>query len=375
MKFTLSSTALSSRLQALARVINSKNTLAILDCFLFEIKDKSITITASDNENVLTSKFETIDSDGDGRFAIANKTILDSVKELPEQPLTFDVNMESLEIKISYQNGVYNIVGQNADEYPETLSVGDDGSKITLGTEVLSDGITRTLFATAQDELRPVMNGVFFDLGADDLTLVASDGHKLVRNKNFTVKGGDNPASFILPKKPAQLLKGMLTKEAGDVVVKFNERNAEISFNDFVLTCRLIEGRYPNYNSVIPQNNPNQVTIDRAAFLSAMKRVLVFANQSSYLVKLHIENSLIAISGKDIDFSTSAEETLICEYTGSPINIGFKGSSLIEILNNLTSAEIILQLADSSRAGIIVPSEQPENEDVLMLIMPMLLND
>ena len=253
-------------------------------------------------------------------------------------------------------------------------SVDENVTSITLGAEVLSNGITRSLFATAQDELRPVMNGIYFDLTTESLTIVASDGHKLVRNKNFTVKG-DNSASFILPKKPAQILKGELGKSGGDVMVKFNERNAEITFGDFNLSCRLIEGRYPNYNSVIPKDNPNCVTIDRASFLSAMRRVIVFASASSMLVKFHIESGKITMSSQDIDFSTSAEEHLDCEYNGTPMNIGFKGTSMIEILTNITSSEIILELADPSRAGIIVPSEQSENEDVLMLIMPMLLND
>jgi len=374
MRFSVSSTALSSRLQALAQVINSKNSLAILDCFLFKIQRDKLTLTASDSENVLTTTFDVADSEGEGSFAIANKTIRDAVKELPEQPLDFDIDLSSLQINIKYQNGSYNFVGQNAEEYPMAQSVDENITSITLGSEVLSSGITRSLFATAQDELRPVMNGIYFDLTTESLTIVASDGHKLVRNKNFTVKG-ENSASFILPKKPSQILKGELGKNGGDVMIKFNERNAEITFGDFKLSCRLIEGRYPNYNSVIPKDNPNCVTIDRASFLSAMRRVIVFASASSMLVKYHIENGRMTMSSQDIDFSTSAEENLDCEYSGTPMSIGFKGTSMIEILTNITSAEIILELADPSRAGIIVPSEQPENEDVLMLIMPMLLND
>ena len=374
MRFSVSSTALSSRVQALAQLTNSKNSLAILDCFLFKIQGDKLTLTASDSENVLTTTFDVSDSEGEGSFAIANKTIRDAVKELPEQPLDFDIDLSSLQINIKYQNGTYNFVGQNAEEYPMAQSVDENVTSITLGAEVLSNGITRSLFATAQDELRPVMNGIYFDLNTESLTIVASDGHKLVRNKNFTVKG-DNSASFILPKKPAQILKGELGKSGGDVIVKFNERNAEITFGDFKLSCRLIEGRYPNYNSVIPKDNPNCVTIDRASFLSAMRRVIVFASASSMLVKFQIESGKITMSSQDIDFSTSAEEHLDCEYNGTPMNIGFKGTSMIEILTNLTSSEIILELADPSRAGIIVPSEQSENEDVLMLIMPMLLND
>lgn len=374
MRFSVSSTALNSRLQALSQVINSKNSLPILDCFLFKLESSKLTLTASDSENVLTTTFDVTDNEGEGSFAIANRTIRDAVKELPEQPLDFDIDMTSLQINVKYQNGTYNLIGQNAEEYPLAQPLDEGVTSITVGTEVISNGIARALFATAQDELRPVMNGIYFDLTTESLTIVASDGHKLVRNKNFTVKG-ENPAAFILPKKPAQILKGELAKSGGDVILRFNERNAEIIFGEFQLSCRLIEGRYPNYNSVIPKDNPNHVTIDRAAFLSAMRRVIVFASSSSMLVKYHIENSILTMSSQDIDFSTSAEEHIDCDYAGTPMSIGFKGTSMIEILNNLSSQEVILELADPSRAGIIVPSEQPENEDVLMLIMPMLLND
>ena len=239
---------------------------------------------------------------------------------------------------------------------------------------MLIDNISRSLFATANDELRPVMNGIYFDLTADALAIVASDGHKLVRNKNFTIKS-DTPASFNLPKKPASLLKNILSKDGDDATIKFDDRSAEIQFSDGVMRCRLIDGRYPNYNSVIPTNNPCQVTVDRKALQSALRRVLPFASESSQLIRFHIEMGRFEVSSEDIDFSTSAKEQLSCDYAGSPMSIGFKGSSLMEILGNLTSDNIILQLADPSRAGIIVPAEQPENEDVLMLIMPMLLND
>jgi DNA polymerase-3 subunit beta len=218
------------------------------------------------------------------------------------------------------------------------------------------------------------MNGIFFDLTSESLAVVASDGHKLVRNKNFAVKS-DSPASFILPKKPATLLKNVLAKDGGDVVIKFNDRSAEITFAEGSLSCRLIDGRYPNYNSVIPQNNPNQLTIDRRSLMGALRRVLPFASESSQLIRFHLEAGKLELSSEDIDFATSAKEVITCEYNGQSMNIGFKGSSLTEILNNLEGDEVVIELADPSRAGIIVPAEQPENEDVLMLIMPMLLND
>ena len=375
MRFTVSSSALSSKLNMLAKVIGSKNSLPILDCFLFQVANGEMSITASDSDNVIKSTLALTDHDGEGEFCVPNRVILDALKELPEQPLHFDVDAagEAIAIKIVYQNGLYNFTGQSAEEYPRTQSMTDACTTVSLPTEMLINNISRSLFATANDELRPVMNGIYFDLTADALAIVASDGHKLVRSKNFTIKS-ESPSAFNLPKKPASLLKNILSKDGDDAIIKFDDRSAEIKFTDGVMRCRLIDGRYPNYNSVIP-NNPNEVTVDRKGLQSALRRVLPFASESSQLIRFHIESGRFEVSSEDIDFSTSAKEQLSCEYNGSPISIGFKGSSLMEILSNLTSDNIIIQLADPSRAGIIVPAEQPENEDILMLIMPMLLND
>lgn len=375
MRFTVSSSALSSKLNMLAKVIGSKNSLPILDCFLFQVTNGEMSITASDSDNVIKSTLALTDHDGEGEFCVPNRVILDALKELPEQPLHFDVDAagEAVAIKIVYQNGLYNFTGQSAEEYPRTQSMNDACTTVSLPTEMLINNISRSLFATASDELRPVMNGIYFDLTADALAIVASDGHKLVRSKNFTIKS-ESPSAFNLPKKPASLLKNILNKDGDDAIIKFDDRSAEIQFTDGVMRCRLIDGRYPNYNSVIP-NNPNEVTVDRRGLQSALRRVLPFASESSQLIRFHIESGRFEVSSEDIDFSTSAKEQLSCEYNGSPISIGFKGSSLMEILSNLTSDNIIIQLADPSRAGIIVPAEQPENEDILMLIMPMLLND
>ena len=375
MRFTVSSSALSSKLNMLAKVIGSKNSLPILDCFLFQVANGEMSITASDSDNVIKSTLALTDHDGEGEFCVPNRVILDALKELPEQPLHFDVDAagEAIAIKIVYQNGLYNFTGQSAEEYPRTQSMTDACTTVSLPTEMLINNISRSLFATANDELRPVMNGIYFDLTADALAIVASDGHKLVRSKSLTIKS-ESPSAFSLPKKPASLLKNILSKDGDDAIIKFDDRSAEIQFTDGVMRCRLIDGRYPNYNSVIP-NNPNEVTVDRRGLQSALRRVLPFASESSQLIRFHIESGRFEVSSEDIDFSTSAKEQLSCEYNGSPISIGFKGSSLMEILGNITSDNIIIQLADPSRAGIIVPAEQPENEDILMLIMPMLLND
>ena len=374
MRFNLSSTALGSRLLNLSRVINSKNSLPILDCFLFSVHDGQLTVTASDSENVMRGTLNLENCEGEGDFAVNNHTILDAVKELPEQPLSLDVDMGEMKIYITYQNGSYNFPILNADEYPKAQTVSENATTITIDAGILSDNVNRSLFATAQDELRPVMNGIYFDLQADSLAIVASDGHKLVRNKNFMIKS-DIPASFILPKKPATLLKNVLSKDGGDVVIRFDDRSADISFAEGNLSCRLIEGKYPNYNSVIPQDNPNQVTIDRKSLIGALRRVLPFASDSSQLIRFHVAAGLLELRAEDIDFATSAKESVTCEYGGNPMDIGFKGSSMLEILNNLESEDVTIQLADPSRAGIIIPGAQPENEDILMLIMPMLLND
>ena len=374
MRFTVSSTALSSKLNALSRVINSKNSLPILADFVFDIQSGVLHLTASDSENVMQTQLELTDCDGDGRFAIGNHDLLEAVKGFSEQPITFDVDQTANLAKISYQNGLFSLPVENADEFPATQSISEGATEIIIPNALLAENINRSLFATAQDELRPVMNGIYFDLTPEYLAVVASDGHKLVRNKVLTIHS-DQPAAFILPKKPASLLKNLLGKDGGDVTIRFDERNAQINYGDGVVTCRLIEGRYPNYNSVIPQSNPNQLTVDSLGLLAALRRVQPFANDSSNLIRFHVEGGTLQLDAEDYDFSKTATERMSCEYNGQPMSIGFKGSSFIEILSNFDCAEVIIQLADPSRAGLVLPSEQPENQDVLMLMMPMLIND
>ena len=309
MRFTVSSTALSTRLVALSRVINSKNSLPILGDFLFEIIDGRLQLTASDSEVMMKTTIELNDNDGNGRFCVGNHDLLEAVKGFSEQPIIFDVDQESNIAKISYQNGMFSLPVENADEYPQQQQVGDEATTITISPQLLADNINRSLFATAQDELRPVMNGIYFDLTPDCLAVVASDGHKLVRNKILSIKS-DQPSSFILPKKPASLLKGVLGKQGGDVVMRFDERNAEINFEEGVIICRLIEGRYPNYNSVIPQSNPNQLTVDRLGLLAALRRVQPFSNDSSNLIRFHVENGTLQLDAEDYDFSKTATERM-----------------------------------------------------------------
>lgn len=373
MRFTVSSTALSSKLVALSRVINSKNALPILGDFLFEIENSVLHLTASDSENVMKTQLDLIESDGDFRFAISNHDLLEAVKGFSEQPITFDVDLEQNLVKITYQNGLFSLPVDNADEFPVAQPISDFAKSIVLPNATLAENINRSLFATAQDELRPVMNGIYFDLTPDHLAVVASDGHKLVRNKIFSIKS-EEPSAFILPKKPANLLKNLLGKDGGDVTIRFDERNAEINFGDGVLLCRLIEGRYPNYNSVIPQNNPNEVRLDRLSLLAALRRVQPFSNDSSNLVRFHVEGTTFQLDAEDYDFSKTATERMTCDYNGMPITIGFKGNAFIEILGNIECPDVLIQLADSSRAGLVLPSEQPEDQEIVMLMMPMLIN-
>ncbi|MBQ9664864.1 MAG: DNA polymerase III subunit beta [Bacteroidaceae bacterium] len=374
MRFNVSSTSLSNRLQTISRVQSSKNALPILDCILFELADGVLKMTASDSETTMITAVEITDAEGEGKFAIGSKQLISSIKEISEQPITFNVDPNTFAIEINYQNGRYNLIGQNGYEYPVPNRLSDSARSIAIDAQVMFNGINRSLFAAADDELRPQMNGVYFDMTTDSITFVASDGHKLVRDRVLSVHA-DEPSAFILPKKPALLLKTVLPKAEGEAIVRFDDRNAEIQLTDYVISCRLIEGRYPNYNSVIPHDNPFRVTADRLAFISALRRVSVFASQSSALIKLHVDAGTLTVSAQDLDFSTSAEEHVLCEYDGTAMSIGFNGPFLIDVLNSITSSDIVLELADPSRAGVITPAEQEENEDLIMLLMPMMLKD
>ena len=374
MKFNVSSATLCNRLQTLSRVLASKNSIQILDCILFELQDGKLRLTASDSETTLVSTLDVDEADSNGMFAIKAATIINGLKEISDQPITLDVNPETHEIVIYYQNGRSSFVGQGGEEYPSYPSISDSAQQLTIDANVLLNGISRAIFATAEDEIRPVMNGVFFDITPDSVTFVASDGHKLVRDRSFTTHC-EQPASFILPRKPAKTLKDILAKENGDAIVRFDDRNARIELENYTLNCRLIEGRYPNYNSVIPQDNPFRVSVDRVTLIGALRRVLVFASTATSLVKLRVDQNDLTVSTQDIDFSTSAEEHVLCDYSGTAMSIGFKGPFLVDILNSMSSQDVVLELADPSRAGVIVPAEQEEQEDLLMLLMPMMLNE
>jgi len=376
MKFTVSSTALSSSLQSISRVISSKNTLPILDNFLFKITGEELSVTASDLETTLTTSVEISEVEGNGSVAVSAKLLLDILKEFSEQPLIFDINDADMSITMKSYSGTYNLVGQVGEEYPSLPELSDDKNTLSVPVDVLSSGINKTLFAAATDDLRPTMTGIFFDIRQDNLTFVATDAHKLVRFKSMAVQP-DLVANFILPQKPSGVLKTILPKENGDVLVEFDGKNVAFTLSHYKMFCRQIEGRFPNYENVIPkqEDNINKVVVDRISLVNALRRVSLFTNQANNLIKLALDNNSLNISAQDIDFSISAEETLECQYAGQMLTIGFKSQFLIEILNNISSMEVLIELSDPSRAGLILPYEQNEDEHLLMLLMPMLLND
>ncbi len=375
MKFVVSSTELLAHLQGISKVISTKNTLPILDNFLFKLQGNSLEITASDLESTLITSMTLENTDEDGSIAIPARILLDTLKEFSEQPLTFEINMDNLSVVINSEKGKFSIVGQNGIDFPALPAIKSDKKfSFSVGADVLLSGITKTLFATADDELRPVMGGIFIEAGTDGLTFVASDAHKLVRYKRSDAKADDN-ASFILPKKPASLLKNILPREENVVAIEFDDKNAFFTLANYKVVSRLVEGNYPNYNSVIPTNNSRKIRVDRVELLNTLKRVSVFSNQASNLVKLELTGNQIKVSAQDIDFSISAYERINCQYEAEEMEIGFKSVFMLEILTNISSPDVIVELADPTRAGLFLPSENDtDSEDLLMLLMPMMIN-
>jgi DNA polymerase-3 subunit beta len=323
----------------------------------------------------MVTTLELENTSGSGSIAIPAKLITDSLREFPDQPLTFTINTESFAVAISSENGQFAVMGQHGEDFPQLPRIKPDRSiSLKLSASALVSGIASTLFATADDELRPVMNGIFIEMSPIDITFVASDAHKLVRYKRKDVSA-DASASFILPKKPAGLLKNLLSKGHEELHIDFDDKNAFFTLASFQLVCRLVEGNYPSYNSVIPTNNQNKILIDRVKLLNTVRRVSIFSNQASNLVRLSLNGNRLTVSAQDIDFSTSAVEELACQYNGSELEIGFKSTFMVEILNNIQSTEVSIELSDPSRAGLFIPfDKENDNEDVLMLLMPMMIN-
>lgn len=369
MNFKVSSSALNSRLSVASKVLASKNTMPILDCFLVEVQEGTLQLTASDTEKCIITTLPIIEQEGTGRFCVDAKTLINSIKEIPEQPLTLDLNENSLELKGRHSSGQFNIMAQDANAYPAARPV-EGGTEIAISSEVLINGINRCIFATANDEVRLVMNGIYFDIHNDHLILASTDGRKLVKNTLRSVQSGVE-GNFILPKKVANILKNVIGREEETVYIRFTNDRASIYTTDITMHFRLIDGNYPNYNAVIPTSNPYRATIDRAALNSALKRVSVFCNQSSGLVKLELQQNKIVLTGQDNEYSTSAEEYLTCDYNNNHISIGFSCQFLIEICGIMEGESIILELADPSRPGVCRPASEENGDELLMLLMPM----
>ena len=373
MKFSVSSSALLSLLATTGKVISNKNQLPILDYFLFELRDGRLKVTASDLETTLIGSIEVDNIEQEGVIAAPARLMLDSLKEFPEMPLTIEVNDSTWEIKICWNSGVSSIPGVSGMSYPALPALAEDKKEIEFDVDTLVAGINKTIFATADDELRPVMNGVFINIQSEATTFVGTDAHKLVR---YTAEAqSEVAASFILPKKPANLLKSVLLKEDDAIKVSFDNKNVIFELTSHTLVCRLIEGNYPNYNAVIPAANPNKVLIDRIELLNGIKRVAVCSNQATNLIRMDVAGNTVNLTAQDLDFSVSAKESLSCSYDGEPITIGFKSTFLVEILANTETPTVQIELADSTRAGVFKPVyDDKQNSDTLMLLMPMMIN-
>ncbi len=370
MKFIISSQTLLKQLQSIAGVLNSSNTLPILDNFLFEIKDQVLTISCSDLESTITSNLK-IDAKSDGSIAIPAKILIDILKTFPDHPLTFSID-EKMSIEIASDYGKYKLSGYNGEEFPKSPII-EAPSTVSISGFILQRAIEKTIFASGNDDLRPVMSGVFIQLSEKEITFVATDAHKLVRYKRNDVNSSSS-SSFIVPKKPMNLLKSLLSNYDGEVKIDYNESNATFSFGDTILTCRLIDGKYPNYEAVIPNENPNMLTVDRNSFLQSIKRVSIFANKTTHQVRLKINGSELNISAEDIDFSNEANERLTCSYKGETIEIGFNSRFLMEMLNNMDTEHVIFELSAPNRAGLLSPENNEDGESILMLVMPVMLN-
>ena len=375
MKFIVSSTDLLQGLLSVSRVIASKSSLPILDNFLFLLEGNSLTVTASDSETTLKTIITIDDVAEGGEIAIPAKLLTDTLKELPAQPIEFASDAERSIVNISWMSGSAQIPYMSAEDYPQ-LPMLSDSVKLTFDASVLTDGINSTIYATAEEELRPVMNGIYFDITPESTTRVASNANKLVCYTRKDVKGSKN-ASFILPKKPANILKNNLAKLADESVeITFDKTNAMFKFENSLLVCRLVEGTYPAYKSVIPKNNTNIISIARNELLNASKRVAVCSNQATGQIIFKLSQNRMEITAQDLDFSMSAQETLTCEYEGTPMEIGFKSTFLIEILSNFPYDTICIKLADPNRAALIQPAVQSEpEEEICALLMPMRINN
>ncbi len=372
MKFIVSSSALLKQLQNINGVITTNPVVPILENFLFEIEKGKLTITASDLQTSMITEME-VEAKAGGNIAVPARILMDTLKNLPEQPVTFSINEESYSIEISSDNGHYKLAGENATDFPKVPSV-SEGFSVDMATEALSSAISNTIFATSNDELRPAMTGVYVSITEENTIFVATDGHRLIRYSRKDVKA-DTPNAIIIPRKALNLLKNVLPEENTNVSIEYNLSNAFFHFGQVRMICRLIDERYPDYENVIPADNSNLVTFNRVDLLSSLKRIAIYANKTTNQVKLKITGSELLISAEDLDFSNEANERLSCEHDGEDIVIGFNARFLIEMLSSLESKEVLMKLSEANRAGLLIPSDLGDEEDLLMLVMPVMLNN
>ncbi|WP_109832717.1 DNA polymerase III subunit beta [Reichenbachiella versicolor] len=372
MKFIVSSSYLLKQISAINGVITTNPVVPILENFLFEISDGKLTVTASDLQTSMITELE-VEAKENGSIAVPSKILLDTLKNLPEQPITFDIDEASYSIEINSDNGKYKLSGENATDFPKVPTVAD-GSSVNISSEVLGHAISNTILATSNDELRPAMTGVFLNLSDTNTTFVATDGHRLIRYRRVDI-ASDSGASMIIPRKALTLLNSTLPSENTNVSVEYNVSNAFFRFDGVQMVCRLIDERFPDYENVIPAGNDNEMTIDRAELLGSLKRIAIYANKTTHQVRLKITGSELVVSSEDLDFSNEANERLSCDHNGADIEIGFNGKFLIEMLANVSSKQVTMKLSEPNKAGLLVPVEQAENEDLLMLVMPVMLSN
>lgn len=372
MKFIVSSAALLKQLSSINGVITTNPVVPILENFLFEITDGLLTVTASDLQTSMITEIE-VESKESGSIAVPARILLDTLKNLPEQPVTFSIDEETYSVEISSDNGRYKLAGENATDFPKVPAVSNDFS-VDMSTDVLSSAINNTIFATSNDELRPAMTGVYINLTDSSTTFVATDSHRLIRYRRVDV-ASDNGNAIIIPRKALNLLRSTLPSENINVSVEFNVSNAFFKFGNIRMICRLIDERFPDYENVIPTDNQNSMSINRMEFLGSLRRIAIYANKTTHQVRLKITGSELQISAEDLDFANEANERLSCDHDGEDIEIGFNAKFLVEMLGNIDSKEIELRLSAPNKAGLIIPKDTDDNEDILMLVMPVMLNN
>lgn len=370
MKFNVAGKTFQQQLQAVSKVINSKNTLSILDNFLLRVEGNTLFITGSDQENVMTASLEIFDSEGDGAVALPAKTLMEITKEIANQPIEIEINDATFQTEIRFLNGHFNFIGVDPTEYPAKTENDDEVTEIIIPASVVQSGIEKTIFAISTETIRPIMTGIYWDIHPNDITFVSSDTHKLVRYINSEAVPGVE-TSFILAAKPAGILRSIITKEDGDVIIRKTAAGATFTFGGYSLSVRFIKGNYPNYNRVIPQDNPYSITVDRLSLLGALRRVALFANKASSLVRMVFHDNEIRLNCQDLDFSTSAEELVTCDYSGRAMTIGFNAEFTMQVIGNLPGDSLVIEISDPGRPGVFRPAEQPENENITTIQMPL----